>query len=213
MVKVYKNQMNEQDRILFLDFFKNCPDKFWTQSDCTDEEVVQLKDFMPFIIKFKLLTMHNNMLLTIMRDFDLRKKKIKLTHPGFLTIGIENTLTIDKRVVGNALSPHADTPTGTYEKEKGEFFEDGTSPIAMSCVYYYNDDFDGGELDLYFDINAKDLTENNNKYDFDQISPSYTYKPVAGDLIVFPSNIVHAIRPVTSGVRYSSQYFYRRLQN
>lgn len=209
-VKIYKNQFSNIDRLRFLEIFKQMPDIIWTQSDCTDEEVNQLKDFMPFIIKFKLSEMHFNMMPVISKDFRLAEKNIELIHHGFSNLNQNNTLTIDRRVVGNSLMPHADIPTGTFEKEKGVFFEDGSSPITMSCVFYWNDDFEGGELDLYFDIDPKDLQQNSHLYDFEKIQPSYTYKPVAGDFVVFPSGIVHSIRPVTKGVRYSSQYFYNR---
>lgn len=55
----------------------------------------------------------------------------------------------------------------------------------VSTVGYLNDDFIGGELYYpYFD---------------------YTYKPVAGDLVLFPSNFLyaHAAMPVKEGIKYS----------
>lgn len=212
-IRIYKNVFNEEDRLNYLEIFRSMPDLIWTQSDCTDEEVRQLKDFMPFIIKFKLMNMHFNMMGRISEDFELAAKGITLTHEGTLTTNRHNTLTIDKRIPGNSLNPHADIPTGTFEKEKGTFFEDGSSPIAMSCVFYWNDDFEGGELDLYPEIDRQDLIKNGNLYDFDKIKPGHSYKPVAGDFVVFPSETVHSIRPVTKGNRYSSQYFYQRLYN
>jgi predicted 2-oxoglutarate/Fe(II)-dependent dioxygenase YbiX len=150
------------------------------------------------------------MMHIISKDFKLDEYNIKLTHPGDQFLIMDNSLTIDKRIVGNSLGPHADVPTGTFAKEKGVFFEDGTSPITMSCVFYWNDDFEGGELELYFSIDPKDLIENPQSYDFSKISSDYTYKPVAGDLVVFPSHVVHAIKPITKGTRYSTQYFYER---
>jgi hypothetical protein len=212
-VRIYKNVFNEEDRLNYLEIFRSMPELIWTQSDCTDEEVRQLKDFMPFIIKFKLMNMHVNMMGKISKDFELATKGITLHHEGALSASRGNTLTIDKRIPGNSLGPHADIPTGTFEKEKGVFFEDGSSPIAMSCVFYWNDDFEGGELDLYPEIDRNDLIKNPSLYDFSKIEPGYSYKPVAGDFVVFPSETVHAIRPVTSGNRYSSQYFYQRLYN
>jgi hypothetical protein len=212
-IRIYKGVFNEEDRVKYLEIFKQMPDTIWTQSDCTDEEVVQLKDFMPFIIKFKLMEMHYNMMSLISKDFELDSKGIVLTHDGSHQANARNTLTIDKRIVGNSLGPHADIPTGTFEKEKGVFFEDGSSPIAMSCVFYWNDDFEGGELKLYSHIDRKDLIQNKHLYDFDKIEPAHTYKPVAGDFVVFPSETVHSISPITSGTRYSTQYFYNRLSS
>jgi hypothetical protein len=212
-IRIYKNQFDENERVQYSELFKQLPDNIWTQSDCTDEEVKQLKHFMPSIIKFKLLKMHYYMMDTISKDFELEKYNIKLTHPGDQFLIMDNSLTIDKRIIGNSLGPHADVPTGTFAKEKGVFFEDGTSPITVSSVFYWNDDFEGGELELYFSINPKDLIENPQNYDFEKISPDYTYKPVAGDLVVFPSHVVHAIKPITKGTRYSTQYFYERVYN
>jgi hypothetical protein len=209
-IRIYKDQFNDSERIQYLELFKQLPENIWTQSDCTDEEVKQLKYFMPSIVKFKLLKMHYYMMDTISKDFKLDEYNIKLTHPGDQFLIMDNSLTIDKRIVGNSLGPHADVPTGTFAKEKGVFFEDGTSPITMSCVFYWNDDFEGGELNLYSSINSKDLIESPHLYDFTKILPDYTYKPVAGDLVVFPSHIVHSIQPIINGTRYSTQYFYER---
>jgi hypothetical protein len=73
---------------------------------------------------------------------------------------------------------------------KGHFFHDHqddnqTYLRRMSCSYYVNDDYEGGEITFSrFDIN---------------------YKPNANELIIFPSTYVynHSVKKVTSGVRYS----------
>lgn len=55
----------------------------------------------------------------------------------------------------------------------------------MSWVYYINDDYTGGEISFpRFNL---------------------TYKPVANEFIVFPSNYVynHSVLPVTEGTRYA----------
>jgi Rps23 Pro-64 3,4-dihydroxylase Tpa1-like proline 4-hydroxylase len=55
----------------------------------------------------------------------------------------------------------------------------------ISTVYYLNDDYTGGEIIFpRFDI---------------------TYKPVANELLIFPSTYVynHSVSPVTEGTRYS----------
>jgi predicted 2-oxoglutarate/Fe(II)-dependent dioxygenase YbiX len=55
----------------------------------------------------------------------------------------------------------------------------------ISTVYYLNDNYSGGEITFpRFDI---------------------TYKPVANEFLIFPSNYVynHSVIPVTEGIRYS----------
>ena len=56
---------------------------------------------------------------------------------------------------------------------------------TVSSVVYFNDNYEGGELWFpYLDL---------------------TFKPEAGDIVMFPSTFIyaHAARPVTSGVKYS----------
>jgi predicted 2-oxoglutarate/Fe(II)-dependent dioxygenase YbiX len=55
----------------------------------------------------------------------------------------------------------------------------------MSWVYYINDDYTGGEISFpRFNL---------------------TYKPVANEFIVFPSNYIynHSVLPVIEGTRYA----------
>jgi len=54
--------------------------------------------------------------------------------------------------------------------------------LAFSIILYLNDDYEGGEI-RFRDHNI-------------------TIKPKAGSLIIFPSNIIHEVLPITSGVRY-----------
>lgn len=58
-------------------------------------------------------------------------------------------------------------------------------PRRVSWVYYINDDYEGGEIEFpRFNI---------------------SYKPKAGDLLLFPSSYVynHSVKEVTSGERYA----------
>lgn len=72
----------------------------------------------------------------------------------------------------------------------GDFFTSHTDashdfPRQLSLVYYVNDDYEGGELEFpHLDL---------------------TIKPLAGELIIFPSNylFLHAANKVTSGTKYS----------
>jgi len=56
---------------------------------------------------------------------------------------------------------------------------------SYSTLLYYNDDFEGGEI----------------------VYPEYDmeYKPVAGDLLIHTTEVVHGVKKVKSGTRYSSQ--------
>jgi predicted 2-oxoglutarate/Fe(II)-dependent dioxygenase YbiX len=74
--------------------------------------------------------------------------------------------------------------------EKGQHFQyhhDHASNYncTISLVQYLNDDYEGGELSFG--------------------GWNYTYKPVAGDLVIFPSNYMytHRAMPVTSGTKYA----------
>jgi hypothetical protein len=76
----------------------------------------------------------------------------------------------------------------------GDFFKTHTDashdfPRQLSLVYYINDDYEGGELE------------------FPHLN--LTIKPLAGELIIFPSNylFLHAAKEVTAGVKYSAINF------
>lgn len=59
------------------------------------------------------------------------------------------------------------------------------TPRRVSAVGFLNDDYDGGQLSF-------ELT-------------GFVYEPVAGDIVVFPSNFpyMHSSKPIIRGVKYS----------
>lgn len=61
---------------------------------------------------------------------------------------------------------------------------------VVTVVCYYNDDYEGGEI-VFPNIGLE-------------------LKPKAGQILVFPSNFLfeHLVKPVTAGIRYSSNTFY-----
>jgi len=92
---------------------------------------------------------------------------------------------------GTYIDPHTDIldidepdyENDTYESqiEKYPYLWSG----HLSVLGYLNDDYEGGELSFG--------------------GWNYTYKPVAGDLVIFPSNYMytHRAMPVTSGTKYA----------
>ncbi len=63
------------------------------------------------------------------------------------------------------------------------------TPRTVSLLYYFNDDYDGGELEF--------------------VKFNFKIKPSPKQLILFPSNFMyeHCVYPVTSGLRYSIVQF------
>jgi predicted 2-oxoglutarate/Fe(II)-dependent dioxygenase YbiX len=51
---------------------------------------------------------------------------------------------------------------------------------------YLNDDYDGGEISFP--------------------GLGFTYRPIAGDILLFKGNIPHEVFPVKSGVRYNFNF-------
>lgn len=210
MIKVYnvKEILSDEERLKCLSIIKQFPDNTWTQSVCTDEQVIQLREFFPIYVLKRINRLHEIMLPLIEKDFMLNEKNISLEKPNYLDSRQDNIITIDKRTKGMSLSPHADVPTGTFTKHIGN--ESGKSRITISSVYYWNDDFDGGEIDFHENARSSQLqSETSTQND---LSVTYTYKPVAGDFIVFPSDTVHSIKEIHSGERLSTQYFYLKKQ-
>lgn len=215
--KIYKNVMDESIRLEVLEMVKNFSIETWTQSVCTDEEVIQLNNYMPLKVAKYLYALHDKMLPKIEDDYDLKNKNIKLKYPDYLLPYSPSVapIVIDKRLPGMSLGPHADIPTGTFAGHYGDAV--GTSMITMTGIFYWNDDYEGGELHLH--ENARPIHEIYQELDGDaaeeviknnDYTTTYKYKPVAGDFVVFPSKIVHSIANVISGERISTQYFYSR---
>jgi hypothetical protein len=62
--------------------------------------------------------------------------------------------------------------------------EETNTVAGYVAMYYLNDNFDGGEL--YFD------------------KLKLTYKPVAGEVVIFPYNLWHRVKTVSGGDRYTA---------
>lgn len=85
------------------------------------------------------------------------------------------------------LLSYAKTQKLTWHADNGD-----VHPCQISFVYYFNDDYEGGEVEF------KDFI-------------GKPYKPNAGDLLIFPSSVeyVHRVLPITSGIKYNAISFAR----
>jgi hypothetical protein len=73
----------------------------------------------------------------------------------------------------------------TWHSDHGE-----THPCQISFVYYFNDNYVGGEVEFRDHIGKP-------------------YKPVAGELLIFPSSLdyIHRVLPIESGIKYNAISF------
>lgn len=111
----------------------------------------------------------------------LEKKYIKFANEN-LDFVVEPKFSTLKNYVywepGKRMLPHYDNLGG-----------DHSAPVMYGCVYYLNDDFEGGEL-WYPNQGVE-------------------YTPVAGDMIIHPGSreYSHGVREVISGLRISAGSF------
>jgi hypothetical protein len=76
-------------------------------------------------------------------------------------------------------------PKGKYEAHVDTFHQHGNETRKLTAIAILNDDFEGGK---FFIMNSSEKI----------------YPPQEkGDVIVFPSFMVHGVEPITQGVRYS----------
>lgn len=97
-----------------------------------------------------------------------------------------NTLGYSMRhyIPGSSVGPHSD------------YIEGNPNKLSITLNIYLNSDFEGGEVEFYAGKTPLDLV--------DQETPSTVmYKPSTGDVVLFPSNMIHRVRHITSGERYN----------
>ena len=183
--KIYKNLMPEETRVRLLNMMKTLGQEFWHDSSCTNDPVDQLRIHMPRSINNALYEMQINNYKDWGNLF-----KVNVLHPEYSSPNGHGRI-VDRRGPGAFLGKHQDIPTGDFSKYFGA--ASGESGMEFTQIFYWNDDFKGGELVF-------------NKSEF--IKDDIIYRPTAGDVIVFRSFHEHEILPVISGNRYSSQQFY-----
>jgi 2OG-Fe(II) oxygenase superfamily len=111
-----------------------------------------------------------------------------LEDTGYLCKDLHNVIS---RRTGQGMHPHSDVINNEAilraievdENFEGEKFKNGRA--ILSFVVYFNDDYEGGEI----------------------CYPEYgiEYKPNAGDIVLHNPPIVHAVKKVKSGLRFTHQ--------
>jgi hypothetical protein len=204
---IFKGLLSDDERLYCLDAIKKMPEELWTQSVCTDYEVSQLREHMPLSL-YNSINKYCDKIKPTLEHVTKEKLNINYADMYQMMYGSDMVgVTLDRRTEGQWLGPHNDVPTGDFEGHIGT--EKGKSYLEITTVYYWNDDFEGGELEFY-DPGISDRFLAGEEYQ----EPFFKYKPVAGDLVAFMHDIPeHMITPVTSGVRYSSQTFFNRTRN
>lgn len=114
--------------------------------------------------------------------------RLKVEVDKFFNVNVQATgPAIVRWPIGTRQEPHADK-----ELHEGP---DAGMPNAfpwydIASIFYFNDDYEGGEI--YFPIQGLE------------------YKPKAGSAYFFPGdmNYVHGVRPIISGSRFTSPFFW-----
>ena len=96
----------------------------------------------------------------------------------------EKTITdfadINRILVGTKLEKHVD------DGKKG-------AEIKYGGVIYLNEDYEGGEIAYYENIDSESVV--------------FSYKPKSGDMVVHLASMPHGVLPVTTGTRYMLTFF------
>lgn len=120
--------------------------------------------------------------------------KIHLAIENTFKVHVEKELGIGITVLkaGHSMPLHVDKGYGSEEEEKEINYKtpSGFPSREISSVFYWNDDYDGGEISFP--------------------KQNIKIKPSSGLLIIFPSNrdFPHEVFPVKNGVRYVSTGFW-----
>ena len=112
---------------------------------------------------------------------------------------VENGWTVAKYIVN--LDEHPDYVMMHHTDFQREFSYNPGVKFGVTAVFYLNDNYEGGEIMFRF-LDGNDPLV---------IKEDYSYKPSAGDILVFPSGppYYHGVKAVTSGEKYIIRNYWR----
>ena len=104
------------------------------------------------------------------------------------------SFSLAKYKTGSNMLYHTD-----YQQERAHILE---SKFHTTCLFYLNDNYEGGEISFAV---MDDVT--------DTILDVIDYKPKEGDMVIFPSNlpIYHGVKPITSGEKYIIRTYWKTM--
>jgi hypothetical protein len=182
-----ENFLTEDERARLIDFAMN--NKVWDQTEShVDEDGLVLYDAN--IWKDRVCTYHSLMKSdpSILELINSMIARLKIEVDKFFNVDAKETgPAIVRWPIGARQEPHADKEfhTGIEKGRPNDF-----PWYDLAGLFYFNDDYEGGEL--YFPQHGIE------------------FKPKAGAAYFFPGdmNYTHGVRPVTSGNRFTSPFFW-----
>jgi len=105
-----------------------------------------------------------------------------------------SNFTLAKYKTGGAMKYHTD-----FQQDRANILE---LKFHTTCLFYLNDNYTGGEISFVI------LDDSHEK-----ILNIIDYKPVAGDMVIFPSNlpIYHGVKPITEGEKYIIRTYWQTM--
>jgi hypothetical protein len=163
-------------------FKEICPEVFVYENFFSNEEI---KDIMEKIISSKEEENNYEIKVTFLEKYKERILGL------FENLNMEHMSIIAVRRKGMGMQPHVDITNVENRIRKclvDDSFDGPTEAqgfAAWSVLLYFNDDYDGGEI-CYPEYNIE-------------------YKPKAGSLVIHRPAVVHAVKKMKGGIRYSHQ--------
>lgn len=187
-----ENFLTEEERKKLTDFALN--NKIWdTTEDDIDEDglvLYQANIWKDRVCTYLSLVKSDPTILDLIYDM-IKRLKPKVDE-FFEVDAIETGPAIVRWPIGARQEPHADKEFHIGE-ERGR--PNSFPHYDIAGLFYFNDDYEGGEL--YFPQHGIE------------------FKPKAGAAYFFPGdkNYVHGVRPIKSGNRFTSPFFWTILKH
>lgn len=118
----------------------------------------------------------------------IKDNNITLNNYEFLNFSLA------KYETGGSMFYHTD-----FQQERGHIWE---SKFNTTCLFYLNDNYEGGEISFAIMDDTGEI-----------IIDLFDYKPQAGDMVIFPSNlpVYHGVKPVTQGQKYIIRTYWKTM--